>query len=273
EWWTKVQSGKDKEVDNPSKFRQRFKKKYKNLYLPDDWPNPVVRDAYHHPTIDESTEAFSWALPDIEGLRTFLSEELGWSRNKVDETLLPIIKRVGQRGRPNAINKQSNLNSFFDITAGVGSYAPKQKQAYASKRLQKVVSDFRKKGKGKESATNTEDDLDDVKPAGTSKRKSSTKAKSRARAPNTKANASRKKRRIAEEEEEEEEAEAAEGSSPSEDDPPEKPKPRPRPRPRRANKRAPYNNDNNEGGAEQPGSDSSGSNYSDSRSGKKKAVN
>lgn len=176
---------------------------------------------------------------------------------------------MGQRGRPNAINKQSNLNSFFDITAGVGSYAPKQKQAYASKRLQKVVSDFRKKGNGKESATNTEDDLDDGKATGTSKRKSSRKAKSRAREPNTKASTSRKKRRIAEEEEEE----AEEGSSPSEDDPPEKPKSRPRPRPRRANKRAIHNNDNNEGGAEQPGSGSSGSNYSDSRSGKKKAVN
>ncbi|KIO34355.1 hypothetical protein M407DRAFT_13516 [Tulasnella calospora MUT 4182] len=70
EWWTKVQSGKDKEMDNPSKFRQRFKKKYKNLYLPEDWPNPLVRDGYYHPTIDESKEAFTWALPDIEGLRT-----------------------------------------------------------------------------------------------------------------------------------------------------------------------------------------------------------
>lgn len=266
EWWTKVQSGKDKEMDNPSKFRQRFKKKYKNLYLPEDWPNPLVRDGYYHPTIDESKEAFTWALPDIEGLRTFLSEELGWSRTKVDETLLPIIKRVGQRGRPNAITTQSNLNNFFDITAGVGSYAPRQKQAYASKRLQKVVSDFRRKGKGKESATNTEDDLDDAKTSGTSKRKSSTKAKSRARGPDTKGNASRKKRRIAEEEEVEE----AEGSSPLEDDPPEKPKSRPRPRPRRANKRAIYSN---EGGAEQPGSDSSGSNYSSTRSGKKKPVN
>ncbi|KAG8929186.1 DNA repair protein rad2 [Tulasnella sp. 417] len=262
EWWTKVQSGKDKEVDNPSKFRQRFKKKYKNLYLPDDWPNPIVRDAYYHPTIDESKEAFSWALPDIEGLRT---EELGWNKAKVDETLLPIIKRVGQRGRPNAITKQSNLNNFFDITAGVGSYAPRQKQAYASKRLQKVVSDFRKKGKEKESATNTEDDVDDVKTSGTSKRKSSTNAKSRTRGSNTKVNASRKKRKIAEEEEAE-----AELSSPSEDDPPEKPKSKPRPRPRRANQRA---IDNDEGRAEQPGSDSSGSNYSDTRSGKKKAVN
>ncbi|KAG9018251.1 DNA repair protein rad2 [Tulasnella sp. 427] len=267
EWWTKVQSGKDKDVDNPSKFRQRFKKKFKNLFLPDDWPNPIVRDAYYHPTIDESREAFSWALPDIDGLRTFLSEELGWNRSKVDETLLPIIKRVGQRGRPNAINKQSNLNSFFDITAGTGSYAPKQKQAYASKRLQKVVSDFRKKGKGKESVANTEDEaegapLDDVKAPGSNKRKSSTKGKPRNRAVGPKAKGPRKKRRV-----EEEELEGSGGVSSSRDeDPPEKPPARPRPRTQRVNKPVQYTE---EKGGDKSGSYSSGSVYSESRSGKK----
>jgi DNA excision repair protein ERCC-5 len=42
-----------------------------------------------------------------------------------------------------ALNKQGNLNDFFDISAGSGTYAPKKRQPYASKRLQKVVSDFR----------------------------------------------------------------------------------------------------------------------------------
>ena len=45
------------------------------------------------------------------------------------------------------MNKQSNLNGFFDISAGAGTYAPHQKNAYASKRLQKLVTNFRK-GKG-----------------------------------------------------------------------------------------------------------------------------
>lgn len=59
EWWRKVQSGKDTEVDNQSAFRKRFvnkidlslfssvtlplqKKRFKDLYLPEDWPNPAV---------------------------------------------------------------------------------------------------------------------------------------------------------------------------------------------------------------------------------------
>jgi DNA excision repair protein ERCC-5 len=39
------------------------------------------------------------------------------------------------------------LNDFFDITGGSGTYAPRNRQAYASKRLQQVVNDFRSKRK------------------------------------------------------------------------------------------------------------------------------
>ena len=42
-----------------------------------------------------------------------------------------------------ALNKQGNLGAFFDVPVGVG--APRKRQAYSSKRLQQVVSDFRKK--------------------------------------------------------------------------------------------------------------------------------
>jgi DNA excision repair protein ERCC-5 len=42
------------------------------------------------------------------------------------------------------LNKQSNLNTFLDVSAGSGTHAPRQRQAYASKRLQQVISDFRK---------------------------------------------------------------------------------------------------------------------------------
>jgi DNA excision repair protein ERCC-5 len=50
------------------------------------------------------------------------------------------------------MNKQGNLNEFFDVTSGNGVYPPRKRQAYTSKRLQKVVSDFRagqSKGRGR----------------------------------------------------------------------------------------------------------------------------
>ncbi|KAG6813945.1 hypothetical protein H0H92_005200 [Tricholoma furcatifolium] len=179
-WWMKVQSGKDKDEDNKTKFRKQFKKKFKSLFMTEDWPNPAVRDAYYHPTVDSSKEPFKWGMPDLDALRAFFHGELGWSQAKVDEILLPIIQKMNKRGQAAALNKQGNLTDFFDITAGSGTFAPKKRQAYTSKRLQNVVDDFRRKrdrsSDDPESHSQSEDES--TKPA--KKRvKSSTKGKSR----------------------------------------------------------------------------------------------
>ena len=42
-----------------------------------------------------------------------------------------------------ALNKQGNLNEFFDVNSAGGVIAPRNRKAYASKRLQQVVNDFR----------------------------------------------------------------------------------------------------------------------------------
>jgi len=104
-----------------------------------------VRDAYYHPVVDSSEEPFKWGLPDLDGLREFLHNELGWQQLKVDELLLPIIQRMNKRGQVAALNRQGNLNDFLDISAGSGTHAPRKNRAYESKRLQQVISDFRKK--------------------------------------------------------------------------------------------------------------------------------
>ncbi|KAF8575156.1 PIN domain-like protein [Ramaria rubella] len=161
EWWKKVQSGKDTVVDTNSLFRKRFKKRFKALYLPDDWPNPAVRDAYYHPAVDESEEPFKWGLPDLDGLQHFFREELSWSQTKVDDLLLPIIRKMGQRGQAAAANKQGTLNNYFDISLGSGTYAPRRRQAYSSKRLQQVVADFRAaQGKSQSVGPGTTDEDD-----------------------------------------------------------------------------------------------------------------
>ncbi|OSD06610.1 PIN domain-like protein [Trametes coccinea BRFM310] len=142
-WWQKVQSGRDRPEESASKFRRRFKKKFKELYLPGDWPNPAVRDAYYHPTVDESREPFKWGMPDLDALRSFFNAELGWDQGKVDELLLPIIRKMNKRSQNAAPTMQGNLVGFFDVPLG-GNAAPRKRQAYTSKRLQQVVQDFRK---------------------------------------------------------------------------------------------------------------------------------
>ncbi|KAI0034241.1 hypothetical protein K488DRAFT_46003 [Vararia minispora EC-137] len=146
-WWQKVQSGRDKPEDSASKFRKRFKKRFKDLYLPDEWPNSAVRDAYYHPTVDDSKEPFKWGIPDLDGLRELFMQELGWSTPKVEELLLPIIQKMNRRNQAQAMNKQGNLSGFFDIGFGEGAAAPRKRQAYQSKRLQNVVDEYREQQK------------------------------------------------------------------------------------------------------------------------------
>ncbi|KAL1753164.1 hypothetical protein FB107DRAFT_292609 [Schizophyllum commune] len=239
EWWGRVQMGRDGEESN-TPFRRRFKKKFKDLYLPPDWPNGAVRDAYLHPTVDESEEPFKWGLPDLDGLREFFNGELGWSQHKVDELLLPIISKMGKRGQT---NKQGTLNSFLDVSLSTGTHAPRKRQAYASKRLQQVVSDFKKKRAGladnEEEAENGEPARKrrrtDAKPAKASCKRITAKKPAAKKAPARKA---RKKRTASEEEEDDDDSDdnyAGDGGddapfSPGDATPP-RPRPRPKPRP------------------------------------------
>ncbi|KAF9787512.1 hypothetical protein BJ322DRAFT_1107572 [Thelephora terrestris] len=74
-----------------------------------------------------------------------LQEELGWGQQKSDELLLPVIQRVSRRGAAAAANRQSDLDAYFGNSIGGvgGSAVPRKRQAYTSKRLQKVVTDYR----------------------------------------------------------------------------------------------------------------------------------
>jgi len=157
DWWQRVQSGRDKPEESRTKFRQRFKKRFKTLYIPDDWPNPVVRDAYYHPTVDDSEEPFKWGLPDLDGLYDLLLQELGWNQSKVEELLLPIIQKIRKRSQALALNKQGNLREYFSVNSG-GVVAPRKRRTYESKRLQQVVDDFREQRRREAAAARINDD-------------------------------------------------------------------------------------------------------------------
>lgn len=46
------------------------------FYVPGDQNRPRAtgqRDAYYHPTVDSSEEPFKWGLPDLDGLRGYVS--------------------------------------------------------------------------------------------------------------------------------------------------------------------------------------------------------
>jgi DNA excision repair protein ERCC-5 len=160
EWWQDVQvHGRPKEADAKNPFRKKFRKSHAaKLFLPTMFPNPAVPQAYLHPEVDDSTENFQWGVPDLEGLRQFLMSTIGWSQERTDEVLVPVIKDMNRR---EAEGTQSNITRFFQGSVGAGAkeaFAPRQK-GKGSRRMAAAVDKLR--AKRGTAAGEPEDDRDD----------------------------------------------------------------------------------------------------------------
>ena len=154
EWWLSVQSQeRPKEVDASSTFRKKFRKSQgTKLFLPTGFPNPAVYDAYLEPDVDNSSETFQWGIPDVEGLRQFLMATIGWSKERTDEVLVPVIKDMNKREMEGT---QSNITRYFGGGVGAGAkdaFAPRQR-AQGSKRMAAAVDKLRSKAGGASSAS------------------------------------------------------------------------------------------------------------------------
>ena len=155
EWWMSVQSQtRPKEDDAFSKFRKKFRKSQgTKLFLPTSFPNAAVYDAYLHPEVDNDTQPFQWGVPDLEGLRRFLMATIGWSKERTDEVLVPVIKDMNKR---DVEGTQSNITRFFDGSVGAGAkeaFAPRQR-AQGSKRMLAAVDKLRSNVSGNDAGTN-----------------------------------------------------------------------------------------------------------------------
>lgn len=98
------------------------------LSLEPGFPSGRVVQAYLEPTVDESREAFSWGTPDLDALRTYASQKLGWSREKLDDLLLPVLKRMGVK------QKQMRMDQYLEAYQ-----APCKPKLFPSKRLTKAL--------------------------------------------------------------------------------------------------------------------------------------
>lgn len=128
EWWMDVQlNNRPKAADAANLFRRKFRKSQgTKLFLPPGFPNPAVAEAYLHPEVDASPEQFQWGVPNLEGLRQFLMATIGWSQERTDEVLVPVIKDMNKR---EAEGTQSNITRYFEGAVGVGARQPQQGQA------------------------------------------------------------------------------------------------------------------------------------------------
>lgn len=146
EWWHSVQNQtRPKEADAKSTFRRKFRKSQATkLFLPPTFPNPAVFDAYLHPEVDANAEPFQWGVPDVEGLRNFLMATIGWSKERTDEVLVPVIRDMNKR---EAEGTQSNITRFFGGGVGAGArevFAPSEnRRGLGSKRMAAAVDRLR----------------------------------------------------------------------------------------------------------------------------------
>ncbi|KAF1349804.1 hypothetical protein BDV97DRAFT_352463 [Delphinella strobiligena] len=148
-WFEGVQMNtipKCDDAGNP--FRRKFRRQATKLLLPPAFPDPRVELAYLQPEVDSDPSQFQWGVPDLVALRNFLMATIGWSQERTDEVLVPVIKDMNRRMDEGT---QSNITAFFEggAGAGAGAYAPRQRVEQGSKRMGSALERLAQKAKRK----------------------------------------------------------------------------------------------------------------------------
>jgi len=142
EWWGSVQMGQNLSAEDAANpFRRKFRKNATKLFLPAIFPDTRVDYAYMHPEVDKDPSVFQWGVPDLDALRSFLMATIGWSQDRTDEVLVPVIKDMNRRENEGT---QANITQFFGGGVGIGgqpnsgggnSFAPRRRLDGKSKRM------------------------------------------------------------------------------------------------------------------------------------------
>ena len=146
EWWGTVQMGQKLSAeDSANPFRRKFRKHASKLFLPAVFPDKRVDQAYLHPEVDSDPSPFQWGVPDLDALRSFLMATIGWSQDRTDEVLVPVIKDMNRRENEGT---QANITQFFGGGVGVGgkpnggagsAFAPRRRLDGKSKRMETAL--------------------------------------------------------------------------------------------------------------------------------------
>ena len=75
-----------------------------------------VIEAYLYPTVDESRETFTWAAPDLDRIRRYMKMKLAWKTSRIDDILLPVMKRLNNRQVGEIFRRNVNSDAMFECT-------------------------------------------------------------------------------------------------------------------------------------------------------------
>ncbi|XP_071085073.1 DNA excision repair protein ERCC-5-like [Haliotis cracherodii] len=124
-WWDESRQQDKKPVTT------KVRTKIREMEFKEGFPNPAVMEAYLNPTVEDSTETFSWGSPDLDLLRDYASEKLGWNKQKADDLVLPVLKQLNKK------ETQAKIKSFFQP-----EYFMESKQT-VSKRVRQALKKVR----------------------------------------------------------------------------------------------------------------------------------
>ncbi|KRZ34560.1 DNA repair protein -like protein, partial [Trichinella pseudospiralis] len=103
-------------------------------HFPGTFPDQCVYDAFLNPKVNHfHAEDFKWNLPDLDAIRRYAEENFNWSKEKTDQHLLPVMKKLGKTHCEN----QSRISShFLPITIEV--------KAKQSKRMKVLINKMKR---------------------------------------------------------------------------------------------------------------------------------
>ncbi|OAX80835.1 hypothetical protein ACJ72_04826 [Emergomyces africanus] len=162
DWWSQVQMGAQLPDDSHSAFRKKFKKNATKLFLSPGFPDTRVDTAYLEPQVDSDPSTFQWGVPDLDALRQFLMSTIGWSQERTDEVLVPVIRDMNRREQEGT---QSNITNFFQGPQGAGAFAPHRRPDGKS-RMEKAFSRLRRRAQTKQQGgSRVSDDGEEYRPS------------------------------------------------------------------------------------------------------------
>lgn len=135
DWFDKCAIG---QADSTTSLKKNLIQRIKNnkLFLSAQFPDQIVFDAYKYPEVDHSDEQIKWGVPNLDQIRSFLMYNVGWTQERVDEVMVPLIKDMNRKLREGT---QSSINEFFST-----SHYQNTKELKLSKRIKAAANKLRK---------------------------------------------------------------------------------------------------------------------------------
>ena len=73
-----------------------------------NFPESEIFQAYLDPQVNKDSTRFDFQFPDVDGLRNFCANRLGWPSEDTDKQILPLIARLKDN-----LDGQQRLDSYY----------------------------------------------------------------------------------------------------------------------------------------------------------------